>query len=97
MLWSWWIAICGVGFCVGCIGAWSRNATRVFMKTLAIPLILGLSRLFWPNLYPIKNSPVYVFIDFVLLAVMALLGDYLVGLKLGRHDRQGYRSESVGH
>jgi hypothetical protein len=25
------------------------------------------------------------------------LGDYLVGLKLGRHDSKGYRDDAVGH
>lgn len=97
MLWSWWAAMLMAGFVVGCIGAWATDARRVFMKTLAVPLVLVASRLLWPDLYPAKNAPLYVFLDFVILAVAALIGDYLLGLKLGRHGRDGYRSDSVGH
>lgn len=97
MIWHWWGMMGAVGFVVGCVAAWTTNAPRVFMKTLAAPLALAASRLFWPDVYPIKNSPLYVFIDFVILAISAFVGDYLLGLRLGRNGRDGYRHDSVGH
>ena len=97
MIWPWWGAMFVVGLLVGCIGAWATNATRVFMKTLAVPLVLIVTRLAWPNLFPIKSTPLYVFLDLVILAVAAFLGDYFLGLRLGRHGRDGYRTDSVGH
>ncbi len=97
MIWSWWGTMFVVGLAVGCVAAWSTNATRVFMKTLAVPLIILLTRLAWPNVFPIKSTPLYVFADFLLLAIGAFLGDYFLGLKLGRHGRDGYRGDSVGH
>src|SRR5579871_3841453 len=93
LIWPWWGAMFGVGLGVGCLGAWSQNAVRVFMKTLAVPLIVLLSRLALPHLYPIKGSGLYVVIDFVIIAVAALIADYFLGLKLGRHDKRGYRSD----
>ncbi len=86
-----------VGLLVGCIAAWTTDGPRVFMKTLAVPLLLLATRLAFPNYLPIRNSALYVFLDFVILAIGALVGDYLLGLKLGRHDRGGYRNDSVGH
>jgi hypothetical protein len=97
MLWSWWGAMFALGLVVGCVGAWTTRAARVFMKTLAVPLVLLLTRLLFFNVSPIKNTPLYVFIDFVILASSGLLADYLLGLKLGRHDRHGFREDSVGH
>src|SRR5438270_14059010 len=97
MIWPWWGAMCLVGILVGCIGAWTTGGSRVFMKTLAVPLILLVTRLALPNVYPIKNTPLYVFIDFVLIAGTGFIADYYVGLKLGRHGRDGYRTDSVGH
>ena len=97
MIWSWWLAMAGVGIVAGCVGAWAQQGARVFMKTLAVPVILVLSRLLFPNLYPFKNGPGYVLIDFLIIAVTGLAADYVVGLRLGRHDRGGYRSDSVGH
>jgi hypothetical protein len=86
-----------LGLAVGGVGAWSTGAGRVFMKTLAVPLIVVLTRVAWPALYPIKNTPLYAFLDFLLLAIGAFLGDYFLGLKLGRHGRDGFRGDSVGH
>ena len=97
MIWPWWGAMVVVGLIVGCVGAWTQGIKRVFMKTLAVPLVLLLSRLLLPGLYPLKNTPTYLFLDFILIAISALSSDYFLGLKLGRHDRAGYRSDSVGH
>ncbi|HZP81557.1 MAG TPA: hypothetical protein VFB21_07970 [Chthonomonadaceae bacterium] len=97
LIWPWWGKMFVLGLGVGCLGAWSTGAGRVFMKTLAVPLLLATTRLLWPDLYPIKNTPLYLFIDLLILAVGALIGDYVLGLKLGRHDRSGYREDSVGH
>jgi hypothetical protein len=95
--WDWWGAMFVAGLVVGCIGAWTTGAARVFMKTLAVPLLILASRLAFPNVFPVKNTPLYVFLDFLIVAVGALIGDYFLGLKLGRNDRSGYRSDSVGH
>jgi hypothetical protein len=97
MIWPWWGAMFVTGLVVGGIAAWTTHGARVFMKTLAVPLIVLVTRLVWPNLFPIKSTPLYVFLDFLILAVGALVGDYWLGLKLGRHDRGGYRGDSVGH
>jgi hypothetical protein len=97
MIWTWWAGMLITGFVVGAIAAWTMDAARVFMKTLAIPLVLVASRLLWPTLFPIKNTPGYVFIDLLILAMAALVADYAIGLKLGRNDRAGYREDSVGH
>lgn len=96
MLWIWWLEMMAVGLVLGCIGAWTTNAARVFMKTLAVPLVLVLTRI----AFPLKGSPyyfLYLAVDLFLIASFALLGDYLLGLKLGRHDRAGYREDAVGH
>ncbi len=97
MIWGWWGGLFTVGLLVGFLGAWSSGGARVFVKTLAIPLILGFTRLAMPNTAPVKNSMGYLFVDFAIMAVAALLGDYALGLKLGRHDRTGHRGDSVGH
>ena len=97
MIWAWWGAMALTGLLLGCFGAWSTHAVRVFMKTLAIPLVLLITRLALPQVFPVKSAPLYVFIDLILLAVTAFGADYVVGLALGRHDRSGYRSDSVGH
>jgi hypothetical protein len=96
MLWTWWLEMVCVGLILGCIGAWTMNAARVFMKTLAVPIALVLTRFF----FPLKGSPyyfAYLCLDLFLIASFGLLGDYLLGLKLGRHDRAGYRDDAVGH
>lgn len=97
MIWMWWGGMFITGLVVGAFAAWTTDAARVFMKTLAVPLILLLTRLALPDVFPIKNSPGYAFIDFVIIAVAALIADYSVGLKLGRNDRAGFREDSVGH
>lgn len=97
MIWQWWGWMVVVGVVIGSVGAWSVNAARVFMKTLAVPLVLLFTRLALPNIYPAKNAPPYILIDFLIIAVVGFVTDYFVGLKLGRHDRAGYRSDSVGH
>lgn len=97
MLWLWWSGMAAVGLALGCLGAWSVGAARVFMKTLAVPLTLAASRLLFPRWYPLKNSPFYVLIDYLLIACFGLISDYCLGLYLGRHDRAGFRSDSVGH
>lgn len=97
MIWMWWSGMFVVGLLIGAIAAWTTDAGRVFMKTLAVPLVLILTRLVWPDVYPIKNAPLYVFLDFLIIAIAALITDYAVGLKLGRNDRAGYRHDSVGH
>lgn len=100
MLWSWWLGMFIAGLVIGCLSAWSTGYPRVFMRTLAGPLLILGARLAWPNLFPVTNSPLYVFyvfVDFVIVAVAALTGDYFLGLKLGRHGRDGYRADSVGH
>lgn len=95
MMWYWWGQMLLVGLCLGGVAAWSQNAPRVFMKTLAIPLTLVIARLLAPP--TVKGGPGYIFADFVLLSLAALVGDYLLGLKLGRNDREGFRHDSVGH
>ena len=95
MMWMWWGQMLLVGLCLGGVAAWSQNAPRVFMKTLAIPLTLVVARLLAPA--GVRGGAGYIFADFVLLSVAALVGDYLLGLKLGRNDREGFRHDSVGH
>ncbi len=97
MIWQWWGAMFVTGLVVGCIGAWTTQAARVFMKTLAVPLLLILTRVALPNVYPVKTAPQYWLADFVLIAVGGVIGDYFLGLKLGRNDRAGFRTDSVGH
>lgn len=97
MIWEWWGVMVITGLVVGAIAAWTTDVARVFMKTLSIPVVLIASRLLWPALYPVKNTPGYVFLDLIILAVTALIADYAVGYKLGRNDRAGYREDSVGH
>ncbi len=97
MIWVWLGSMVLIGFMMGCFTAWSGGGVRVFMKTLAIPVLVVLSRILFYNTLPLKNSLLFAFLDFVILAAMALVGDYVVGLKLGRSDRQGYRDDHVGH
>ena len=95
MMWMWWGQMALAGLCLGGVAAWSQNALRVFMKTLAAPLLLLALRMLAPA--SVKNGAIYIFADFVILSLAALLGDYLVGWKLGRSDREGFRRDSVGH
>ncbi len=97
LLWAWWgwMAVLGLG--MGLLAALSQGAGRVFMKTLAVPVVIVALRLLLPGLYPAKNSAPYAVLDYAIIAVTGLIGDYLLGLKLGRHDRAGFRSDSVGH
>lgn len=91
MLWTWWGIMAVTGLLLGVVGAISTGRARVFMKTLSIPLVVALSRLLTPGLFPEKNTAIYLFVDFFLVAVTALITDYLFGLKLGRNDKAGYR------
>ena len=97
MVWTWWTGMIVAGLLLGCVGAWTQDAARVFMKTLSIPLVLFASRLLPLPDFPQKNAPLTIGIDIFLLAVFALVTDYLLGVRLGRNDRQGYREDSVGH
>lgn len=97
LIWNWWGAMFMAGLLLGCAGAWSTQAARVFIRTLGGPVLLVLARLAWPNVYPIKNSPLYVFLDFLILATAAAIADYYLGMKLGRNGRDGFRTDSVGH
>ena len=97
MLWPWWAGMFAVGLIIGAVAAWATGGRRFIMSTLAAPVTVVLSRLLLPDLFPIKNSPLYVFIDLIVIAAAAITTDYLVGLKLGRNDRAGYRGDSVGH
>lgn len=97
MIWTWWLTMAAVGVIVGCLAAWSSQGLRVLLKTLVVPLVLAASRLLYPAAYPMKNTPPYLLIDLLILAAAAFVGDYLVGLCLGRHGLDGYRSDSVGH
>ena len=94
-MWIWWGQMALVGLCLGGVAAWSQNALRVFMKTLAIPLVLLVARLLAPA--SVRGGAWYIFADFVIISLSALLADYLLGLKLGRNDREGFRHDSVGH
>jgi hypothetical protein len=93
----WWLIMLGTGLIVGCIGAWTTQAARVFMKTLATPLSLFVMHLLLPRDFPARSNLWLILLDIVLFASAALLGDYVVGLLLGRHDKAGFRSDSVGH
>lgn len=96
MLWSWWALMGLMGLILGAIGAWTTGAGRVFMKTLAIPIGLVVTRLF----FPLKASPYYLgylLLDLAIVTLFAFMGDYWVGLHLGRNDRGGYREDTVGH
>jgi hypothetical protein len=96
MLWSWWAIMALIGLTVGAVGAWTTGAARVFMNTLAIPIVLVLTRL----AFPLKASPYYLgylLLDLLIVTVCAFAADYGVGLRLGRNDREGYREDSVGH
>jgi hypothetical protein len=96
MLWSWWAVMGLMGLILGAVGAWTTGAARVFMKTLAIPIGLVITRLF----FPLKASPYYLgylLLDLLIVTLFAFVGDYWVGLQLGRNDRDGYREDTVGH
>ena len=96
-LYAWWLILIGTGLLVGALGAWTTQAARVFMKTLGVPLVLVVMHLLLPPNFPARTNIWLILLDIVLFAPFALLGDYIVGLLLGRHDRAGYRSDSVGH
>jgi len=85
-----------MGFSLGAIAAWTTGAKRVFMHTLAVPIAIVISRV----AFPLKESHwyvAYVVADFAIVYLAAFIGDYLMGLRLGRNDRGGYRNDSVGH
>jgi hypothetical protein len=96
-MWFWWAGMMALGFGLGCVAAWTQNAARVLMKTIALPLALLAVRLcLAPYAPPAGNIGLY-FLDFVLLGIAAFIGDYLLGLRLGRHGADGYREDSVSH
>jgi hypothetical protein len=86
-----------MGFVLGCIGAWATDGGRVFMKTLAPPMALFAARAMFPRVAPTAHNPWLIFFDFALIGVAAFIGDYCLGLRLGRHGVNGYREDSVGH
>ena len=96
-MWHWWAGMLLVGLVLGCMGAWTTNAARVFMKTLAPPVVLVAARFTFARYAPPSNSVGLVFLDFVLIGIAAFAGDYLLGIRLGRHGRDGYRHDNVGH
>lgn len=93
----WWAIMLVAGALVGCIGAWTTQAARVFMKTLAVPLALLGMHLLLPPDFPARANIWLLLLDVLLFAGAALVGDYILGRRLGRHDRAGFRSDSVGH
>ena len=93
MIWPWWALMAIMGLMLGAFAAWTSGAARVFMQTLAIPAALVVTRLAFPR----KDSPyylVYLLLDLAIVAMTAYAGDYLLGLRLGRNDRGGYRKDS---
>ena len=96
MILSWWALMGLMGLALGAVAAWTTGAARVFMQTLAIPIAIVVTRL----AFPLKASRfflAYLVLDLAIVAVGAYVGDYLVGLRLGRSDRGGYRNDGVGH
>jgi hypothetical protein len=93
----WYSLVFGTGLLVGGVAAWGGNALRVFMRSLGLPLALIALRLLTPASLHGENAPFRLFIDYMILAASGFLGDYVIGLKLGRHDARGYRDDSVGH
>jgi hypothetical protein len=96
MLLPWWALMGIMGLVLGGFAAWTTGAARVFMQTLAIPIAIVVTRL----AFPLKDSPyylAYLLLDLTIVAVAAYAGDYIVGLRLGRSDRGGYRNDGVGH
>ncbi len=91
----WWLAIAGLGLVVGAFGAWSQDAMRVFTKTLGVPLALLIVRLAFSKVAPPGFG--MIFIDLLIVETTAFCGDYVLGLMLGRHGRDGMREDSVGH
>ncbi len=91
----WWIAMACLGLVIGAVGAWSQDALRVFIKTLGIPAVLLVVRLLFAHDAP--GGYVMIFLDLVIIETTAFCSDYIVGLKLGRHGRDGMRNDSVGH
>ncbi len=96
-MWQWYSIVFLTGAVLGSIAAWRANATRVFIRTLGLPLALILLRTLLPNTIHGTTSLLPLIGDYALLVVSAILGDYSVGLKLGRHDAKGYRDDAVGH
>ena len=96
MILSWWALMGLMGLLMGAFAAWSLGAMRVFMQTIALPLAILVTRL----AFPLKDSKWYlgyVVLDLVIVYVAAFIGDYLLGLGLGRSDREGFRKDPVGH
>ncbi len=91
----WWLAMAGIGLAIGAIGAWSQDALRVFIKTLGIPLVLLVIRWIFAQRAP--GGFGMIFLDLLIIEATAFCSDYVVGLLLGRHGRDGMRQDSVGH
>ncbi len=91
----WWFCMMLYGFVLGAFAAWTQGGLRVFMKTLGMPLALLLAHILFHRDAP--AGPFAVLADLFILAGAGFCADYLVGLKLGRHGRDGMRGDSVGH
>lgn len=96
MEWKWWVALAVMGFLIGCLAAWSTGGFRVFLYTLAVPLTLLCAHLFFGKDAP-PTHLTWVGLEYLLMTLMAFLGDYLLGIKLGRNGPDGYRRDSIGH
>ncbi|HLI47972.1 MAG TPA: hypothetical protein VKV18_04680 [Chthonomonas sp.] len=96
MGWEWWFALACTGFVIGGITAWATGGLRVFLYTLAVPIVLLIAHLFFSRYAP-PTYLLWVGLEYLLMIVMACFGDYLFGLKLGRNGPDGYRHDSVGH
>ncbi len=94
---AWWCMILGAGFAVGGITAATHESVRVFTKTLGVPLVLLLLRTFVPARFHGANDPLPILLEYVVLAFAAFVGDYLVGLLVGKSDAKGFREEIIGH
>lgn len=93
----WWLLIGVIGLVLGGIGAWTTGAVRVFMRTLALPIVLIAVRIAFVRTAPPLSNWGLLFLDFLTLTVSAFVGDYLLGILLGRHGKDGFREDSVGH
>ena len=82
------------GLLIGCLGAWATNGWRLFFTALGTPVLLFCHHLVFT---PTSYSVWHVIRDYILMLVSAYIADYMLGLKLGRNDKAGYRSDSVGH
>lgn len=93
----WWVIIVGVGVLLGGIGAWATGGTRVFLRTLAPPVILIALSLVFTSFAPPLSRFWPLLAGLLTLTVTAFASDYCIGFLLGRHGKDGFRADSVGH